>query len=427
LFNEGVDLPTVDTLLLLRPTDSPTLFLQQLGRGLRRSEGKTACTVLDFVGQHRREFRIDRRMRALLGGSRKDLIEQVQSGFPFLPAGCHMQLDPVASQIVLANIKAAIPSNFKDRAAELARLAASSPTSDLTLVEYLDQSGLELEDVYARKYTWSDLRAEARLATSAEGPEETPLRRACARLLHIDDPTRISTYRRFLTQPTPPASATLSESERRLLRMLVGSLVEQAAGKHDDLETGARLLWQHPQVRAEVGELLDALEPRIAHLQIPLSGDLDVPLQVHARYTRREILAAFGVGEGAKIAPWQSGVYWAEEARADLFAFTLDKTSGQFSPTTRYRDYAISPSLIHWESQSVTRADSETGQRYQQHVARGSRVMLFARLRTDERAFWFLGPARYVSHRSERPMAVTWRLDHSLPGDLFAVFAAAVA
>jgi hypothetical protein len=171
----------------------------------------------------------------------------------------------------------------------------------------------------------------------------------------------------------------------------------------------------------------DALEPRIAHLQIPLSGDPDVPLQVHARYTRREILAAFGVGEGAKIAPWQSGVYWAEEARADLFAFTLDKTSGQFSPTTRYRDYAISPSLIHWESQSVTRADSETGQRYQQHVARGSRVMLFARLRTDERAFWFLGPARYVSHRSERPMAVTWRLDHSLPGDLFAVFAAAVA
>ena len=70
LFNEGVDLPTVDTLLLLRPTESPTLFLQQLGRGLRKSEGKTVCTVLDFVGLHRREFRYDRRFRALLGGSR---------------------------------------------------------------------------------------------------------------------------------------------------------------------------------------------------------------------------------------------------------------------------------------------------------------------------------------------------------------------
>ena len=78
LFNEGVDVPVVDTLLLLRPTDSPTLFLQQLGRGLRRSEGKTACTVLDFVGHHRKEFRFDRRFGALLGGTRKELEQRIR-------------------------------------------------------------------------------------------------------------------------------------------------------------------------------------------------------------------------------------------------------------------------------------------------------------------------------------------------------------
>jgi hypothetical protein len=106
---------------------------------------------------------------------------------------------------------------------------------------------------------------------------------------------------------------------------------------------------------------------------------------------------------------------------------TLDKTHGRFSPTTRYRDYAISPELIHWESQSVTRADSDTGLRYRQHVQQGSAVMLFARLRQEERAFWFLGPGTYVSHDGERPMAVTWRLERPLPGDLFNSFAAAVA
>ena len=143
--------------------------------------------------------------------------------------------------------------------------------------------------------------------------------------------------------------------------------------------------------------------------------------------SRIEILAAFGIGEHAKVAPWQTGVYWAKDAGADLFAFTLDKTTGQFSPTTRYRDYAVSRDLIHWESQSSTRADSETGRRYQQHEALGASIMLFARLRSDDRAFWFLGPARYVKHESELPMAVTWRLDHPLPGDLFAQFAAAVA
>ena len=110
---------------------------------------------------------------------------------------------------------------------------------------------------------------------------------------------------------------------------------------------------------------------RVAHVPSALASHPEVPLAVHARYTRIEILAAFGVGEGAKVAPWQTGVYWAKEAKADLLAFTLDKTSGQFSPTTRYRDYAISRELIHWESQSVTRADSETGRRYQGHGALG--------------------------------------------------------
>ncbi|RYZ42607.1 MAG: DUF3427 domain-containing protein [Myxococcaceae bacterium] len=81
----------------------------------------------------------------------------------------------------------------------------------------------------------------------------------------------------------------------------------------------------------------------------------------------------------------------------------------------------------HAPGESVTCADSDTGQRYQQHASRGSTIQLFARRRSDERAFTFLGPATYVKHESERPMAVTWRLHHPLPGDLFASFAAAVA
>jgi len=427
LFNEGVDLPAVDTLLLLRPTDSPTLFLQQLGRGLRRAVGKTVCTVLDFVGEHRREFRMDLRLRALLGGSRKDLLQQIASGFPFLPAGCHMQLDAVASEIVLRNIKSSIPSVWQEKARELAALAAGSSSGDVTLAGFLEGTGLELEDVYSGNRSWSDLREAAGLATAPVGPEERLLRRGCGRMTHLDDSLRIETYRHMLSSPTPPRESSLLEAERRLLRMLVASLLGKAAGKGQSLESGASLLWCHPQVLAELRDLLEVLARRITHLQPSLSGAPEVPLRVHARYTRLEILAAFGVGGGARVAPWQSGVYWAEDARADLLAFTLDKTSGQFSPTTRYEDYAISPSLIHWESQSATRADSPTGMRYQRHGEEGSRVMLFARLRTDDRAFWFLGPARYVRHRSERPMAVTWRLDHALPGDLFASFAAAVA
>ena len=105
----------------------------------------------------------------------------------------------------------------------------------------------------------------------------------------------------------------------------------------------------------------------------------------------------------------------------------LDKSVGGFSPTTRYRDYAISPELIHWESQSATASDSATGQRYIRQREDGTNVVLFARLRTTDRAFWCLGPASYVSHEGDRPIAFVWKLHRRLPAELYTSFAAAVA
>ena len=245
--------------------------------------------------------------------------------------------------------------------------------------------------------------------------------------MHIDHHARLDTSAHILSPDAVPEDQPGLARDRRFLRMLIAPLVDKAVSKSASLEEGCALLWAHPQVRAELRALLTVLRDRITHMPRALKTHSDVPLQVHARYTRLEILAAFGIGEGAKVAPWQTGVYWAKDAQADLLAFTLDKTTGQFSPTTRYRDYAISRELIHWESQSVTRADSETGRRYQEHGQRSSHIFLFARLRSDDRSFFFLGPAAYVKHTGEQPMAITWRLQYSLPGDLFSAFAAAVA
>lgn len=417
LFNEGVDVPNVDTLLLLRPTESPTLFLQQLGRGLRRSRDKSLCTVLDFVGMHRREFRFDRRLRALLGGSRRGVEQQIENDFPFLPAGCHMELDLVAREIVLRSIREAIPSDWRAKTEELRSLG------DVSLAEYLAETGLDLEDVYSGARSWTQMRRAVGLPTGAAGPREDVTLRAVGRLLHVDDQERLDVYRSLIDRPAPPALSTLSDRERRYARMLVASL--SGLPRSATLEDGLADLWDHPQVRAELLELFNILPERVDHLHSPLAIS-HAPLVVHARYTRTEILAAFDVGAGMKPATWQSGVLWEPNSETDLFAFTLDKSSGSFSPTTRYRDYAISPDRIHWESQSVTSLDSKTGQRYVSQAEHGTNVVLFARLNTDDRAFWCLGPATYVSHEGERPIAITWRLHHRLPGDLFAEFAAAV-
>ena len=425
LFNEGVDVPAVDTLLMLRPTESPTLFLQQLGRGLRRSSGKRFCTVLDFVGTHRKEFRFDRRYQGLLGGTRRDVENSVKQGFPFLPVGCHMNLDEKASQVILESIREAIPTKWSAKVAELRELTRRYPR--ISISQYLEASGLDLQDVYDNEKCWSDLCEAAGNAIAPKGPNEEPLRKAVGRLLHIDDHERIEVYSRLLASPVAPVTTTMPERERRLTRMLIASLASQVLKKAQTLQDGVDLLWLHPQIRAELVQLLVELGKRVNHLHQPLHRHTSVPLQIHARYTRLEILAAFGVGEHAKTPDWREGVREVKPERTDLLVFTLNKSSGGFSPTTRYRDYAISPTRIHWESQSTTRANSDTGLRYREHEKRGHTIMLFCRLNNTDRSFWFLGPASYRGHVGEKPMGITWELATPLPGDLFQSFAAAVA
>ena len=91
VFNEGFDLPAIDTVLMLRPTDSPVIFLQQLGRGLRLQDGKDRLTVVDFIGNHRSFLS---KPRTLLGlgmaadPSNRDLLEAIETGEWALPEGC---------------------------------------------------------------------------------------------------------------------------------------------------------------------------------------------------------------------------------------------------------------------------------------------------------------------------------------------------
>jgi hypothetical protein len=425
LFNEGVDVPSVDTLLLLRPTESATLFLQQLGRGLRKNKDKSVCTVLDFVGTHRKEFRFDLRLRGLLGGTRNHLKEQVEKSFPFLPAGCHMELDHVAREIILESLKTALPNRWSEKVSELQRMINAGIAPSLR--SYLKETGLDLSDIYSSKKSWSDYLEAVNISLHATGPQESALRRAIGRLLHIDDEERLDFYIDILDSTNSPRLDTLTSREHRMVRMLVASSCEQVLEKTDSVEEGIAKLWSHPQVVAEIRELFSLLRDRMDHIHTSLSSNKDTPLQIHGKYTRIEILAAFGIGGYAKTRPWREGALWVADEKVDVLAFTLDKSEGNFSPTTMYRDYAISRELIHWESQSRTRSSSTTGKRYRNHASEGTEIMLFARENTNERAFWFLGPATYVTHESERPMGITWKLDVPLPGDLFSLFAAAVA
>ena len=279
----------------------------------------------------------------------------------------------------------------------------------MPLGEFLDKSGLELTDVYSGSRGWSELRRAAGfLPAATETHYHKTFASALSRLLHVDDDERLRAYADLAIGEGAPDLAALPTRQQRYARMLLASMYHQEAPSTVDEALGE--LRRDREVCMELVELVDVLRRNVTHTTVPLDPDGPVPLEVHARYTRREIQAAFG--DGTRLIPprWDSGAKWLAGSDVDLFAFTLDKSSGDFSPTTRYRDYAISRDLIHWESQSATSLASPTGQRYLHHEALGSKVVLFARLRADDRALWCLGPATYVSHEGERPIAITWRL-----------------
>ena len=417
LFNEGVDLPEVDTLMLLRPTESALVFMQQLGRGLRRFEGKDCVTVLDFIGQAHRKFRFDLRYRAITGGIRSDVEKQIELGFPYLPAGCSMQLDKVASKIVLENLRSAIPSARPAMVRELRALMESDRFRQRapSLAEFLEESGLELVDVY-KNGCWSSLKRAAGMPMSAPGPEEDAIGDAFVRLLHIDDPLRLDGYCRLLSGR---ATATLNEVEARVAVGLPATIWGQRMPA--TLAEALSALQSHPALVEELNELLDLLEAEATHLTYPLGSA--IPLSVHARHSLVDVFAAVGRITPREFYQHREGVYYDEATNTDLFFVTLKKSDREYSKSTLYKDYAISPTLFHWESQSTTTVASRTAQRYIHHRERGGQVLLFVRKqkRLDGQTvpYTLLGPAEYVSHQQERPIQFVWRLQRPMPADFF--------
>ena len=419
LFNEGVDLPEVDTVLMLRPTESATVFLQQLGRGLRWSEGKRVLTVLDFVGQVRREYRYDIRYRALLGGTRHQVRRAIEAGFPLLPPGCALKLDRVAQQTVLHNLREAVRIS-RTRLAEDLRVLGP----EARLGCFMRDAGAELDEIYARPgsgHCFTELR---RRAGFRQSPLDDALLKAVGRLIHVDDRERIEAWRDLLQADRPDRVSGLQGREHRLGLMLFALL----GGRRQSIGAADQVLERvsgSPELRREIGDLLDVLADRIRTVSRSLDPAGDVPLASHATYTLGEIVAAHGRTDkrGALVFP-QGGVLWNEATQTDLLFVTLEKSDRDFSPTTRYADYPISPTLFHWESQNTASPDTPTGRRYIEQPARGTNVILFVRERKkDGRGetlpYHCLGRARYRSHESERPMKILWELDRPMPGWLY--------
>lgn len=416
IYNEGVDIPEVNTVLFLRPTESLTVFLQQLGRGLRLSEDKECLTVLDFIGQANKKYNFEDKFAALLSNTTRGVTREIRDGFISLPKGCYIQLEKKAARYILDNIR----SSYGNSAGLIARIATFEEDTDqqLTLENFLDHYRLDPRSIY-KFSSFSRLCARADVTENFEEPIENVMTKALSRFACVDSRRWIAFMLRILTNPGYPDFAKLTDIEKRMLQMFYitmwGKTIEDWTA--DEVSENIHALLNSPTMLSELIALLRYNYNRIDFIDEPVELGFDCPLDLHCSYTREQLLVAMDFMKPSIV---REGVKWLPDKNIDVFFITLNKSDKDYSPTTMYQDYSINETLFHWQSQSTTNAEGKVGQRYINHRKNGSKVLLFVRefkndIYGNTAPYTYLGTANYVSHNGSRPMNITWKLDDPIP------------
>ncbi len=416
IFNEGVDIPEVDTLLFLRPTESLTIFLQQLGRGLRLADDKEVCTILDFVGNANAEYDFAHKFRSLVGKTDSAISDEIKNGFPHAPLGCRIELSKQTQEMVLRNIRQATLN--KQRLVGLIRNFPQHSNLKLTLANFIKVNPqVELEDIY-KKYSWNELCAEVGMLSSLDDSLMRHLARMVrTRLLVCDD----HQYLRYIAAVMNNGFETRDTNSAKYQLMLHYDLW-QKPGKDlgfSSIEQSLGPLSQ-TEIKDEISNLTNILVDRIHHKQetMPMMGNH--PIKLHSRYAREQILVGFGATTFDKQPNSREGVFNMKDQNIELLFVTLNKNERQFSPTTMYHDYAINEELFHWQSQNSARPDRGKGLEYVTHQEKGKRLFLFVREQSKDEfgktvGFVNFGEVEYVSHTGSQPMNITWKLRNTMP------------
>ncbi|WP_339221911.1 DUF3427 domain-containing protein [Paenibacillus sp. FSL W7-1332] len=422
LYNEGVDIPEINTVLFLRPTESLTVFLQQLGRGLRLAEGKECLTVLDFIGQAHKEYNFQEKFRAVLGKTKHSIQHYVENGFSSLPRGSFIQLERQAQEYILRNIKQTT-INKRSLIEKLKHFTEDTGLS-LTLDHFTQYHGMSLYEFYGGRNgrrTFRGLMAEADLIEPFEFENMEYLIKRIPALLSINSRRFLSFLIDYLEDP---GKAARTEEERLMLNMFYYTFYRSEPKKQGflDINQAIQSIVSYKEFRDEIIEILKHNYAHINFVDKKNEFPFVCPLDLHCTYSTDQILAAFGFWNEEKAPAFREGVKYFEDKKTDIFFITLNKSDKDFSPSTLYEDYAINERLFHWQTQSRISEETNTAKRYIHHRQTGNRIALFVREYKEENnytsPFVFLGEAEYVRHEGNKPMSIVWRLKEEMPPEL---------
>ena len=419
LYNEGVDIPQVNTVLFLRPTESATVFLQQLGRGLRLSPGKDCLTILDFIGQANKKYNFAMKFESMVGKGRKSLRKQIEDGFSNLPRGCYIELEKYAKEYILENLKQT--DNTKNVLIDHVRTFEEDTGLPLNLENFLTEYNLSLYDFYQNSGARSLYRLKkwAGLIDSDRDVDDK-IYSMLTGLFHVNSTRLLDYWIRYINGDHHPRS----ESETLMRNMLYYTFYKKHPAKmgFTDIDAGIDFVLHEDFVKDEVLQILQYNRKHVDFVSGINEYPFTCPLDLHCQYNTNQIMAAFGYFTETVSPEFREGVKYFDDKLTDIFLINLNKSEKDFSPSTMYEDYAINAHLFHWESQSQDREASTKIQRYIHHRETNNRVSLFVReykrIGAYTAPYTFLGDADYVSHENERPVSFVWKLHAPIPAEL---------
>ena len=418
IFNEGIDIPEIDTVLFLRPTESLTVFLQQLGRGLRLAENKECLTVLDFVGNSRPEYDYEGKFRALVGKTTTAIRKEIEDDFPHLPLGCSIVLEKKAKEFIIENIRSATTLN-KNQLIQKIQNYQHQTTLPLTLKNFTKFYHIPLQLIYKRG-SWKRLCQLAGKLENFEELNEKEIQRAInKKWLSCNSYAYFEFIRNLAAHNFDVDFASLSNIEKQMGLMLHYDVWQEANG-FDNLEKSIRTIGKNPILNQEIVEVMEVLMDQIDYLETEINLPYEQPLKVHSRYTREQILAAFGFSTFEVKSSIREGVAISKEKNTELLFITLNKSEKDFSPTTLYEDFAISETLFHWQSQNNVQPESAKGSSYINHQKEGKHILLFVREKSEDEysntmGSVFLGEANISEYYGSKPMSIKWLLNEPMP------------
>lgn len=440
IFNEGIDIPSINLVLLLRPTQSPIIFTQQIGRGLRLHEFKSYLTILDFIGNHNKTFMIPIALSGDISYDKDDLIIDTKTDFLNVPGDTFIKFDEFSKEQILRQLERFnfnSMSNLKDLYFNTKKDLNRVPTlldfgfDGLDPVRFIEKTGSYIN--FANKVDPElsecvDLKDENFLKVIRFIDGLLPFKRIyegliLRKLFEYKEIDRDSLYSKLYDKINNPNTLDFEHAIKHLTLELLGEndklkylpLIEVG---HNNLKLSYELMKSiNTDFKTQI--VINSLEYGIQRY-IHEFGRLQPNYPSFALFQKYKTKELTLIMRNKRLFVIQSGLF--KHGHDYYLMITLEK--GEVKESINYKDHFIDTKTFQWESPNNTREMGETGQNLIHHKSRGFNIHLFVKKggRNSEiysKELVYVGKVDYVSHENEKPIRFIFNLQTPVRKDIY--------